>query len=134
MRDTDTCCTHLHCILYADDTVLIKKRDNDKLNAELQDVKFWLIGNKLSLNTDKTELVNITGLSFTKTKNIKVKTSGAYIKNGSNYKYLGLHVDCKLNFFEHIEVLKKKTKSFLKFFLPIKEDLNFKTTSESIQK
>ena len=110
MSDADTCCTHLHTILYADDTVLIKKRDNDKLNAELQDVKIWLIENKLSLNTDKTELVNIT--SFTKTKNVNVKTSGAYIKNGSNYKYLGMHVDCKLNFFEHIEVLKKKLSRF----------------------
>ena len=90
MSDTDTCCNHLHTILYADDTVLIEKRDNDKLNADLQDVKIWLIENKLSLNTDKTKLINITKLP--KTKNINVKTSGDYIKNDSKYKYLGVHV------------------------------------------
>ena len=96
------------CLLYADDTAIFFESDSEehmqsKINEEIPKICNWLNVNKLSLNTEKTmgQLYSNT----TKVKNIEVKINGKSIKFVETVKYLGVFIDRKLTWRDHITSL-----------------------------
>ena len=106
INDFPNICKHSSCILYADDTALFFESNDanklqDMLNNDLPNICKWLQANKLSLNTDKTycQLYNMTR------KVVKpiVALNGKDISFVTKMKYLGVLIDEKLSWNEHID-------------------------------
>ena len=99
-------------ILYADDTsVLIRGRDLDHvinvLNSELHLLSNWLKANKLSLNAEKTFYM-VFHRAKLKHKNIQILFDNVTLSEVASLKYLGLIIDNKLKWIDHIAHIKKK--------------------------
>ena len=101
--------------MYADDTTLYCclediKSDNKEqiLNNELQRVYEWLNANKLSLNVRKTKY-----MIFQKYKNngigeLNLRISNDNIEHVNEFNFLGLHLNSKLNWDTHINIIEKR--------------------------
>jgi hypothetical protein len=77
------------------------------INADLKILYHWLLANKISLNSDKTEIIffNTPG---EKVAELKIKMNGHRIYTSKNIKYLGIQLDETLNGGSHCETLMKK--------------------------
>ena len=101
-------------VLFADDTsIMSSHKSNSQINLQysVNEVSSWLTQNKLTSNLDKTNVCNFNGKTFSchfgsrKLKQIKLS------------KYLGLKIDAKLKFKDHIDyVCKKSIKYFANFY------------------
>ena len=101
-------------LMYADDTTLCCCIDNidgnDKenvLNNELQHVNKWLTANKLSLNVNKTKYM----LYFKHpkvTNDLNLSINNNYISRVNAFNFLGLQMNCNLNWNNHIEYISNK--------------------------
>ena len=88
---------------FADDTNLLyipPKRIRNKnlvrkLNIDLKLLNNWLLANKISLNSFKTELI-IFREKDTPIPNLSTKLNGVKLKPKSEIKYLGLKIDDNL--------------------------------------
>ena len=98
-------------ILYADDTAMILFDSNinsliNRVNNELCIIDLWLRKNKLSLNNSKTSFI-----IFNKQPNktcdyeFKLKINNNLIKRVNSIKYLGVLIDSKLSWSEHVDYL-----------------------------
>ena len=99
-------------ILYADDTaVLLKGKELRELlvilNEELERINLWLQANKLKLNTQKSVFM-VFPRARLKLFNSPVLINGTQLQEASSTKYLGLIVDNKLKWIDHIAHIKKK--------------------------
>ena len=119
--------------LFADDGALffqnVDRTSYSNIKNELRKVDKWLSVNKLCLNASKTKLMvfdcldNLDFIDITTDNNsmLTIKEQKIRIK-----KYLGLILDHKLQFNEHIEYIKKKIAKRIgamyksKNFLPLK--------------
>ena len=71
----------------------------------------WLTANKLSLNEDKTEFLVFKGRARKRTANSqKISINGMIKEEVSASTYLGVVIDNRLNFIEHMKHLKIKLK------------------------
>ncbi len=104
-------CTNLRVTLYADDACLTYDHHDplqleNVINSELKNVKNWLNSNKLFVNHAKSNF-----LIFTK-KRIKHKFSillnSTEIKQAHHTKYLGVIINDKLDWKDHVSFLKSK--------------------------
>ena len=102
----------LKCILFADDTsIFFSHNDVNSLqeifNNELQLITKWLNTNKLLINVSKTNF-----MVFTKKKcnidAISINMCNSEIKHVSSLKFLGVIVDNKLNWSNHINLICNK--------------------------
>lgn len=105
----------VHCMIsiFADDKLLWVTGDTleecvTKINEDLDRLKHWLDFNKLSLNVNKTKAMIIT-----RKKNINkienpVLIAGEKLEFVENFKYLGVWLDEKLNFNQHVRQLSNK--------------------------
>ena len=105
--------------MYADNTSLAYSAKDVKditstMSAELENLKVWLHGNKLFLNVAKTTSMLI-GSRHTITDKITAETlrasfviSGEQIKQKPSVKYLGVHIDNKLKWKNHIKAVASK--------------------------
>ena len=94
-------------VLYADDTVSHEcpKTLERIMQEEFLELSEWLLDNKLSLALDKTELMIFSPKSKTKEgEGIKI----ANLKRVTEFKYLGVNLDSKLNFSKHLQNPVKK--------------------------
>ena len=102
----------LSSILFADDTTLFCSSKNLQeltaiVNNELGNIMQWLNANKLSLNIDKTNLM----LFRPKGKNEicpSIHICGADIIEVDSAKFLGIVVDNRLNWVEHVKCISRK--------------------------
>ena len=100
-------------ILFADDTnVFINGTDVNymlkTMNQELEKLVVWLNANKLTLNVNKTHYI-VFRLHKKKTvTNIDLTIDGEIVSEVNNTKFLGIVIDNKLNWSEHIYMIKKK--------------------------
>ena len=109
MNDICNVSEMLFYILYADDTtVIIKDKDISILLQTLNvELSIWLKANKLSLNAKKTYY-----LVFHRAR-IKINITADVIMNdtllnrANQVKYLGIIIDHKLNWVQHITYVKK---------------------------
>ena len=113
MNDICSVSKLLFTLLYADDTcALLSGKDlNDLiavLNVELISLSVWLKSNKLSLNTQKTFFMvfHITRLKTANCNDLVI--DNASITRVNSAKYLGIIIDVKFNWIEHITYIKNK--------------------------
>ena len=100
-------------ILYADDTcVLLRGTDLSKLikliNSELNLLSTWFKSNKLSLNTGKTFYMVFHRARLKPNTNNDIIMDGNILTKVNSAKYLGVIIDHKLNWIEHIAYVKNK--------------------------
>ena len=108
--------TNLKVINFADDTLLYHKIDDPNnfeilLNSEFHKVISWLNINHLKLNTSKTNYMIFSPKSpkFKELNNITLKSGkNTIINKVTHCKYLGMIIDDKLNWNQHISNLSIK--------------------------
>ena len=105
----------LFAIMYADDTCLLINGNDlhtliKQLNSELQCLSDWFKSNKLSLNTKKTfyMIFHRARLKNTDHRNMDVIMDHSTLTKVVSLKYLGVIVDHKLNWIDHITYVKNK--------------------------
>ena len=104
INNLPTVCKSLGVILLADDTNLTAiNRDNKSEQEDLQNLNNWLIANKLILNIEKSEEMNIGNKNSA--FNSVFKFDDVFIEVRNLCKYLGIYVHSKLSFQSHIEYI-----------------------------
>ena len=101
--------------LFADDSNLFYSAKDlqhleETVNRELGEINTWLCANKLSLNIDKTHFVIFHPYQkkLNYSMKIEIPVDGKTINEHKSVKYLGILIDCHLNWKEHIQQLSKK--------------------------
>ena len=95
--------------LYADDTVILTSHPNisdliDTVNKELIGYGNWLVYNRLTVNTKKSNVILYKGHGQKINCKLKeVKLRGETLSYTHTYKYLGVLLDSKLSFESHIK-------------------------------
>ena len=112
MNDICNASELLFSILYADDTS-VQISGNDitylvsSMNAELELLSRWFKANKLSLNAQKTFYL-VFHWARIKDHELSIQIDGSTLNRSRNIKYLGVIIDHKLNWCEHIAHVKNK--------------------------
>ena len=96
--------------MYADDTSVLLSGDDLKdltclLNKKLELLFIWQKSNKLSLNTQQTFYM-LFPIARIKGNNSLVKIYDSVLNRVNNIKYLGVIIDHKLEWCEHISYVK----------------------------
>ena len=102
-------------LMYADDTTLFCclediKSDNKELvlNNELQRVHSWLKANRLSLNVKKTKYMLFRKQKRTDIRELNLRICNDAIQPVDDFNFLGLHINSKLNWETHTNVISKR--------------------------
>ena len=104
----------LFTVLYADDTCVLVNGKSlnliiETVNSELQLLSTWLKSNKLSLNTTKSYYAVFHRARMKLPNNsIKLKIENTNIKEVQSIKYIGVILDNKLSWIQHISYVKSK--------------------------
>ena len=131
MNDFSKSSQLLFSILSADDaTVLLEGKEYEglimALNNELHKVSTWLDANKLSINSKKTHFM-VFHRSRIKTSDINVVMQQNTIDRVNSTKFLGLIIDDKLKWHEHIQHVKHKIARSVGILYKIRHYLNKET-------
>ena len=99
--------------LYADDTCLIINYKNiatlqDIMNMELKKLHNCCNANKLTINTSKSTAILISSKLNTQITNVNIAIDNLPITISETAKYLGVMINSKLNFQNHIKIIKGK--------------------------
>ena len=113
INDLPSICKESTPYLFADDGALyfenVTRGNYSNVKNEIMNVYKWLQANKLSLNNDKTKMIIFDSKPNLDAVLVNVKDNlTLVICECKSQKYLGLIVDSKLNFYEHIDYIKKK--------------------------
>ena len=121
----------MFAIMYADDTCfLINGTDLNKLikqlNVELESLCTWFKSNKLSLNTQKTfyMVFHRARLKNSDDINMDVIMDNHMLTKVNSIKYLGIIVDHKLNWIDHITYVKAKISKGIGIMYKARRHLN----------
>ena len=115
MNDIVNVSNKLDPALFADDAVLLANHHKlsalqKTLNQEMKRIYEWLVANELTLNLSKTKYMVFMS-NPTKEENrkklrkIRININKFCIKQVTEFKYLGVHIDHKLNWHTHAEYL-----------------------------
>ena len=112
VNDLHKCPNVLDFHLFAYDTNIFLQDQNLKslelkFNEELDKVNQWLQSNRISLNIDKTNSV-IFHPPQRKPQPVSLKITGRPVEQMTYVKYLGLIIDCHLNWKKHAHEVSKK--------------------------
>ena len=112
INDLATVSKHLMSILFADDTNMFNKGKNALemqtiINEELEKVTLWLKVNKLSLNIKKTHFMVFSNKP-TCNMTLDIRIDGHQIKEVDKTKFLGVYIDNKLTWKDHIKFISGK--------------------------
>ena len=115
MNDLPLCIKTGHVTMYADDTSSSRciKSTNDIIPEVIPNTRGlmdWLRANRLSLNTLKTEFMfSETSANILKIgEQLAIKVDGHTIKRVHKAKYLGIIIDEKLTWEDHIDYISLK--------------------------
>ncbi len=113
INDLPYACSECIPYLFADDGALyfnnVIRGNYTNVKRQMLDIFKWLEANKLSLNNGKTKLLIFDHNPNLDAVLVEVKDDlTLVICECKSKKYLGLIVDNKLNFYEHIDYIKKK--------------------------
>jgi hypothetical protein len=117
-NDLPNCLTHSKAILFADDTTISFTSDDIPIlfkyvNFDLESLSEWFRANKLSLNIGKTNYVIFRTNSKPLVKDLNIKIGNEVIERKSVIKFLGVYIDEKLEWHDHINYIKNKLNSSL---------------------
>ena len=96
--------------LFADDTAIVKNplASNEEFQKDIERVDHWMKYNKVTVKATKSKL-----LRFCSAKDdISLKFSDDFLISVDSCKYLGIWLDNKLSFRQHIEYIRKKMNKF----------------------
>ena len=128
INDLCSVCKHTFPILFADDTNLFSSGKEIKtletnINNELSHISIWLKVNKLSLNIKKTHY-----MIFRKRKkdslNVKLSIDGELINEVDKTKFLGVLIDNKLTWKQHIAYVSGKIARGIGMLIKARQYLN----------
>ena len=111
INDMNRCMKHLSCIHYADDTSVFIEGSSlselvPKINEDLENILKWLNLNKLSLNINKSYFMIFSNKNPDTFLDLRI--NGITLQPCTSIKFLGIHLDNKLNFVNHIKNLSNK--------------------------
>lgn len=106
--DLKNICTNNEYVMFADDTCLVYSGENlDRLvahvNERLSIIFDWCCYNKLSLNPEKCRYMLFTNKNVPNDPVIKIESD--IVERAKSFKYLGVIVDDKLKYQDHIAML-----------------------------
>ena len=98
-------------------------------NRELENIRKWLIANKLTINLNRTEFMVIGSENRIRNliKPCNLRLGDKKLSQVSSVKSLGLTLDSKLNWDEHIEILAKKVSRAIAGLRMVRKYLPFET-------
>ena len=104
---------NFHMILYADDSVMYcneKNIQNLKITSkeEFEKIENWLQLNKITLNYKKSNCVLFTNNNTRNHNDFCITTTNGTIDENTTVKYLGVIIDHKLTWENHIQFVVKK--------------------------
>lgn len=129
INDIQSIMHHCSINLFADDTLIyICGTDLNELiknvNSDLVNLFDYLCLNKLKLNMEKTKTM-IIGKKICGEISEKIVIDNVIVDSVSSYKYLGITVDSKLNFKEHVDNLCKKVAKKVGVLARTRRNLNY---------
>lgn len=122
----------LKTILFADDTTVSAAGSNfhelcNIVDSELEVVTSWSISNKLSLNPDKTGAILFSNRLHDVDLVRGLNVNNVMINFVDSVSFLGLTIDCKLKFKDHIGVVSKKLSKVVGIMYKVREYLTVKS-------
>lgn len=125
----------LYILQFADDTTLVShaktlKTCTQKLQELLDELSNWFRKWRMKINPDKSQFIIFDHKISPASPTLKI--NGKSIKPVPAIKYLGMNIDCKLNFNLHTKLMKRKTISRAKYFSKLvyrKQGINIKSAS-----
>ena len=113
INDFSNSATNIDFHLFADDSNLFCSHKNlqsleQNSNMQLHNVNQWLCANKLSLNIDKSNFVIFRPPQKKIEYTVKLQINNKIREEKKCIKYLGIFIDCHLNWKEHVHELSKK--------------------------
>ena len=120
IKDIQEFCGDSTAILFADDAVLKQNvySNKEKFEKSLESVADYFLQNKLTLNLEKTHLVNLNAIRKSSQQEIILQNDAICQK--TSLKYLGVHIDEKLNINRHILKLCAKLSKFSGLFYKLR--------------
>ena len=120
--------------MYADDTNLTTCHENfntliNSINSDLNSTRIWLLANRLSVNTTKCEQLfigsdaNLNKISWSP----KVYIDDNPVKRVESSKTLGVHIDQKLSWSDHVNVVVKKVSVAIRGLIQVRPYIPTKT-------
>ena len=105
-------CQYTMPIFFADDSNLFLEGNKlnairSRLNEELENISTWLKVNRLSLNIGKTQFMIFTRKNI-KDEDIGLYIEGTEIEKGHVSKFLGMIIDGKLSWKDHVAYISNK--------------------------
>lgn len=130
INDMKKAIKHCDINLFADDTVVFIAEKNvriaiRKIKDDLALLNKWLKIKKLKLNVQKTKSMIISNKKNLNNTELKIEIEGIEIEKVDVFKYLGVHIDCKLSFKEHIDNVVKKVARKYGMLIRLKSQLTF---------
>ena len=119
----------LKCIMYADDTIYFSLEDFDPatrerdINSELEKINIWLKFKKFSLNDKKTKSV-IFSRKQKQIAAITLSINEEDIENVEHFNLLGIILDKKLSWVNHINMLSNKISKVIGVIYKLKNVLH----------
>ena len=112
INDMHRATNKLNVTHFADDTTVYMSGDNltvlcEEVCEELNKIDDWLKANRLSLNIDKTNFMIVTHKKYDLTDCI-IKIRDTPIKHVKSTKFLGMTIDDKFSYNDHITILSKQ--------------------------
>ena len=116
INDVHKSLSHASIALFADDAALSFSSSSledlqFKLNLDLKNVAHWLEKNRLTLNTSKSKFMLIADSKKQKdTFHLRLTVNDCVIERVTTFKlaYLGIVINEKLSWTDHIEFVRKK--------------------------
>ena len=95
INDIQDFCSDSTAILFADDAVLKQNAysSTEKFEKSIESVADYFLRNKLTLNLEKTHLVNLNAIRKSSQQEIILQNDA--ISQKTSLKYLGVHIDAK---------------------------------------
>ena len=78
------------------------------VNDELHKITIWLAANKLSLNIKKTHFMIFSTKRIKSMSQLNININGQIIDKVTNTKFLGIIIDYKVNWSQHINMIQNK--------------------------
>ena len=116
--------------LFADDTILSNTGSNidallESTNEELTKLNDWTQANRLTIHAGKTKLL-IASNRIPRSHNLNISILGNVISPSNSCKYLGIYVDNRLNFKDHINYINSKIARHTGMLYKIRDNLSTK--------
>ena len=117
--------------LFADDTIVSNKSLQtetliDSTNVELLKLNDWTYSNTLTIHPDKTKLLIVSN-RIASPQNLNIRILGNDIFPSNSCKYLGVFVDNRLTFKDHIKYINAKISRHTGILYKIRDNMPLKT-------